>query len=135
MPNVECIVAGVVLIVGGVHALLSKEPEYRGTPQYHSLEWLSELPTGERLMSCLSLVWVSAAAGGILRTLSRGRLSTLAYIAFSAALFVAGWLLRTKLDRFWARALQNSLNYQYARKGGGVMVAIGLALCIAGLML
>ncbi|MGC8783320.1 MAG: hypothetical protein ACP5RN_02885 [Armatimonadota bacterium] len=133
--EVHCIVGGVALIVVGVDALLGSESEYQQTLQYRSLEWLSELPRHERLLSCLALAWVVAVVVGIMWELSKGRLPAIAYVAVVVTLLVVWWAALPGLDHFMARTVQNDLNYSYVRKSGVVLVALGLALIIMGFIL
>lgn len=131
----HCIFGGVVLIVGGLDALLGGESEYRETPQYRSLEWLSELPRHERLLSCLALAWVLAVVVGIMWATSKGRLPAIAYVAVVVTLFVLWWAILPRLNHFMARTVQDGLDYSYVRKSGVVLIALGLALIIMGLIL
>lgn len=131
----HCIFGGVVLVVGGLDALLGSESAYRETFGYRSLEWLSELPRHERLLSCLALAWVLAAVASIMWEVSKGRLPAVAYIAVAAMLFVVWRAILPRLDHFMARTVQDSLNYSYVRKSGVVLIALGLILIIVGFVL
>lgn len=133
--QVGCIIGGIVLILGGLYALLEGESAYRETFGYRSLEWLSDLPRHERLLSCLALAWMLAVVLGIMWEASRGRLPAIAYIAVAAILFVVWRVILSRLDHLMARTVQDGLNYSSVRKSGAVLIALGLVLIIVGIML